>query len=326
MRLWGIAAAIVLGLVATTQAAPPDLKQVPAGAKLLAHVDVDAMRSSVLVQRAYDKVSEKWPDARQRFDEVTDLVNNLGIELERDLHGLTIYSLEIGKPEAVLLVDAVVDRKSLLEKADQAPDHEMTKCGDYELHSWTDAKGKRHEHPMVGTLSKSNLLIFAPTIDQVKAALDVLDGKTPSLAGKQSPLAASIPEGTMILVRAVGLAGANLPLKSPLVTECDALSVRIGEHDGKVAVEGKLTAKSKETAEKAKAIVDGGKATVELRHSDDADVMKVLKAVKVDLADKTLSIEVSSPVDDVWSLAEKGAALAQKHREKKKAGAEKQEK
>jgi hypothetical protein len=284
------------------------------------------MRASVLVQRAYDKVSEKWPDARRRFDEVTDLVNNLGIELERDLHGLTIYSLEVGKPEGVLLVDAVVDRKSLLEKADQAPDHEMTKYGDYELHSWTDAKGKRHEHPMVGTLSKSNLLVFAPTVDQVKAALDVLDGKTPSLAGKRSPLAATIPEGTMILVRAVGLAGAKLPWKSPLVTECDALSLRIGEHDGRVTVEGKLTAKSKETAEKAKAIVDGGKATVELRHGNDEDVMKVVKAVKVDLADTTLGIEVSAPVDDVWSVAEKAAALAKKRHEKKKAGAGQQEK
>jgi len=326
MRMWGIAAAFVLGLAGMAKAGPLDLKQVPAEAKQVAHVDVDAMRASVLVQRAYDRVSEKWPNARRRFDEVTDLVNHLGIELERDLHGLTFYSLEIGRPEGVLLVDAVVDRKSLLEKADQAPDHEMTKYGDYELHSWTDAKGKRHEHPMVGTISKSNLLVFAPTVDQVKAALDVLDGKSPSLAGKQSPLAAKVPDGTMILVRAIGLSGAKLPWKSPLVTECDALSLMIGEQDGKVSAEGKLVARTKETAEKVKAIVDGGRATVELRHGNDAEVMKLLKAVKVNLADATLSIEVSAPVDDVWALAEKAAAAAQKHRERKKAGAGQQEK
>ncbi len=324
MRVWGMSAAMVLGFVATAAAGPLDLKQVPAEAKWVVHVDVDAMRASVLVQRAYDKLAEKRPDVERRFDEVTDLVNHLGIDLERDLHGLTIYGMEIGKPEGVLLVDATVDRKALLEKADQAPDHEMTTYGEHELHSWTDAKGKRHEHPMVGTVSKSNLLVFAPTVDQIKPALDVLDGKSPGLAGKQSSLTANTPAGTMVLVRAIGLAGAKLPLKSPLVTECEAISLLIGEQDGKVSAEGKLLAKSKETAEQIKAIVEGGRAAAELRAGNDAEATKLVKMVKVNLADTTLSVEISAPVDDVWALAEK-AANAMGKRLKKKAEAGRQD-
>jgi len=325
MRIWGIVAAMVLGLVSTAAAAPLEVKQVSAEAKQVVHVDVDAMRNSLLVQRAYDAVTQRWPDAQSRFDDVTDLVNHLGIELERDLHGVTFYSLEVGKPEGVLLVDAVVDQQALLEKADQAPDHEKTTYGKYELHSWTDAKGKRHEHPMVGTLARPSLLVFAPTVDQVKAALDVLDGKSPSLAGKESPLTAKVPEGTMLLVRVVGLAGAHLPWKSPVVTECESLSLLIGENDGKVSLAGKLAAKTKETADQIKAIVDGGRATAELRAANDAEVVKLLKAVKVELADTTMSVELSAPVDDVWTLAEKAATVAAK-RAKKKAEAGQQEK
>ena len=317
MRVWGMSAALVLGFAATAAAGPLDLKQVPAEAKWVVHVDVDAMRSSVLVQRAYDRLSEKRPDVERRLDEVTDLVSNLGIDLERELHGMTVYGKQIGQHEGVLLVDATVDRKALLEKADQAPDHQMTKYGDYELHSWTDAKGRQHEHPMAGTLSKSNLLVFAPTVDQIKPALDVLDGKSASLSGKESSLTAGTPAGAMIVIRAVGLADAKLPLKSPLVAQCEAVSLMIGEQDGKVSAEGKLFTKSKETAEQIKAIVEGGRAAAELRAGNDAEAAKVIKTVKVNLADTTLSVEFSSPVDDVWTLAEKAAKEIGKRAEKK---------
>lgn len=313
MRLWGIATVIALGVAATAMAGPLDLKQVSADAKWVVHFDVDAMRESTLVQRIYDKVVQAAPGAEQRLRQVTDLVEHLGMDLTRDLHGLTAYGMVVGKPDGVFLVDANVDQKSLLEKADQAPDHQATTHGAYQVHSWTDAKGKRHEHPMAGTFYKPNLLVFAPTAEQVNAALDVLDAKSPVLAGKECPLASKIPSGTLVLVRAVGLADAKLPWKSPLVTQSEMFGVSISEQGGKVCFQGKLIAKSKEMAEKAKSVVEGGRAMAELHHGQDAEAAKLIKALKVSVADVSLSVEFSAPADDVWAQLEKGIQRAIEH-------------
>jgi hypothetical protein len=231
----------------------------------------------------------------------------------RDLHGLTAYGMKVGQLDGVFLVDANVDQKMLLEKADQAPDHKVTSHGAYQVHSWIDAQGKKHEHPMSGAFYKPNVIVFAQTVELVSAALDVLDGKSPALAGKPSPLAVAPPAGTLVLVRAIGLADAKLPWKSPLVTRSETFSITIGEQDAKVSAEGKLSTKSKETAEQVKSIVDGARAMAELAHGDDADAMKIIKMFKVTVADKTVKVEFSGPVDEVWVLAEKAAEAIAKH-------------
>jgi len=314
MRAWGIGAAIALGVAATAMAGPLDLKQVSAGAKWVGHVDVDAMRSSIFVQRAYEKAIGSWPGTGRRLGSLAD---NLGMDLSRDLHGLTAYGMKIGRPEGVLIVDANVDQSLLLEKAAKAPDHKKSTYGSYELHSWTEAKGKKHEHAMVGTFYKPALMVFAPTVDEIKAALDVLDGKSPALAGKPSPMAAASPAGTMLLVRAIGLADAKLPTKSPLATQSETLSIAIGEQDARLSAEGKLVTKSKETAEKVKAIVDGARSMAELQHASDTDAAKVIKMFKVTMADKTVKVEFGGPVDDVWAVAEKAADQIAEHLKKR---------
>jgi hypothetical protein len=320
MRVWGIGAAIVLGVAATATAGPLDLKQVSAGAKWMVHFDVDAMRQSTLVQRAYDKCVNAFPNAEARLRETTDLVEHLGMDLTRDLHGLTAYGMKVGQLDGVFLVDANVDQKMLLEKADQAPDHKVTPHGAYQIHSWIDAQGKKHEHPMSGAFYKPSVLVFAPTVELVAAALDVLDGKSPALAGKPSPLAAAPPAGTMFLIRAVGLADAKLPWKSPLVTQSEVFGITVGEQDAKVLAEGKLATKSKETAEQVKSIVDGARSMAELQHGNDADAAKVIKMFKVSMADKTVKVEFSGPVDEIWVVAEKAAEEIVKHHKKHEAG------
>ena len=101
MRVLGVTTAILLGLSATATAGPLDLKQVSAEAKWIVHFDVDAMRESTLVQRVYDKCVDQWPAAEQRLREATDLVEHLGLDLTRDLHGLTAYGTKVGDLDGV---------------------------------------------------------------------------------------------------------------------------------------------------------------------------------------------------------------------------------
>lgn len=321
MRFWVVWTAAILAMVGVAKAEPLNLKQVPAEAKWVAHVDVDAMRESTVIQKAYYKIADLCPDGERLVDKIREFV---AMDPRNDLHGITLGGTVVGQPEVALLVHAEVDQKALLDKVSKAPDYKEETYGAYKLHCWTDAKGKKHEHPMAGTFAKPNMILLAPTVDILKAVLDTMDGKSPSLAGSKSPLAASVPDGALVLARAVGLADAKLPMKSPLVTKSDTFSLAIGESGGQSFAEAALLMKSPEDAQRVKALLDGGRAMLELQHGDDAEAMKMLNKVKVTLAGPTLKVEFRASADDVGNHAEKAARRILEHHKKfleKKLGA-----
>ena len=52
----------LFGLTALVQAKPLDVKNVPADVQWVAHMDVDAMRASPVIEKAFQAASEQWPD------------------------------------------------------------------------------------------------------------------------------------------------------------------------------------------------------------------------------------------------------------------------
>ena len=313
MRNWIVCTAVLLGMVRVASAEPLNLKQVPAQAKWVAHVDVDAMRQSTVIQKAYYKVADLCPEGEKLLEKVQEFV---AMDPRNDLHGITVGGTVVGKREVAVIIHAEVDQKLLKEKVAKAPDYKAETYGAHQLYSWTDAKGKRHEHAMAGTFFKSNVIVLAPNVDILKVVLDTLDGKSPSVVGQKSPLAAAVPDGALVLARAVGLTEAQLPWKSPLLTRSDTFSLVLGEHEGQSFAEAALVMKSAEDAQRVKAIVDGGRAMAELQHGDDAEAMKVLRKLKVSLADKTLKAEFRAPADEVWAQIEKAGQRIVEHHKK----------
>ena len=310
MRVLGVAAALVLGLAAVVQAEPLNLKQVPADAKWVAHMDVDAIRASTVAQKAYKQCHDKCEDADEKLAKLRE---KLGMDPTTDLHGITFYGTQIKKEKGVVIVQAEVDQKHLVAKAKKAPDYSSSKHKSYKLHTWTHRKGKEHEHSVTGCFHKPTVIVFGRTADEVTAALDVLDGKSPALAGSDSQLAAEIPAGTVLLARAVGLADADLPSKSPLAKECESLCLAIGEHDGEVFAKGKLVTKSEDVAKQLKEVAEGFRALGALKHAGDADAVKILDSFKVTVDGKAVAIEMQAGADAVWEHAQK---MREKMREK----------
>ena len=149
--LWlgvGLALAAGLGWTAAAQAEPLDLAQVAADAKWVAHLDVDALRASTVVEKAWKKGLEMHKDAQAHLDKLRE---KIGLDICKDVHGLTAYGKEPGKHTGVLIVHAKLDQKFLLDKAQKAPDHKVTKFESYDLHSWT-AKHHGQSRTVWGTL------------------------------------------------------------------------------------------------------------------------------------------------------------------------------
>ena len=70
MRILVTTMAALLTMAAIGRAEPLDLKQVAADAKWVAHVHVDALRASVVVQKAYHKCMEMHKEAAEHLDKL----------------------------------------------------------------------------------------------------------------------------------------------------------------------------------------------------------------------------------------------------------------
>ena len=223
----------------------------------------------------------------------------------RELRSITLYGDRLVHGNGVVIVRAKVDRQQrLLAFLKKMPDYRTTSHGKHKLHTWTRRKGKRSKHTMTACFPRPAVTLFGRNAGEVKAALDVLDGKSPALAGGDSFLAAGAPEGSILQARAVGLAGAKLPFKSPIVHQSEAISVAIGEHKGEVFARAELVANSAEVANDIRAIVDGFLALTKLQHKSDEEALSVLRATKVTTVEKTVAVESRGANDHALKLLE----------------------
>jgi hypothetical protein len=293
----GLVVVAWLALAAGVQAAPLNLRQVPAGAQWVAHVDVDAMRGPAVFEKAFEAVTERWSDVESRLHCLRD---EFGLDLAEGLHSITLFGNQFGKPTGVLIANVEVDRAKLEARMKEAPGYRTEKHASHTLHSWADEHG-----PLTGVFYSNRVLVFGRASADVAAAVDVLDGKSPSLLGKDSPLAAKVPAGAAFVGRACGLAEADLPWKSPLLKQSESVAVALTVNDDALACEVRLVTRSEEAAPLAKDVINGGVAMLTLQFGPDPGLAQLFKALKVDVAGKTVSVAWRVPVDDLWTQAER---------------------
>jgi hypothetical protein len=296
-------------LAAVAQAAPLDSKNVAADAKWVIHVDVDAVRDSHVVQKAFETCPLLKNDSGKHFDKLRD---KIGVDLRKDLHGITLYGRDTDKTHGVAIVFATVNQKLLLDKAAHAADHKVTKHGEIDIHSWTQKCGPK-THTVAGAFYKPDVLVFAASVEGVAAAIDVLDGTSPGITDPKSPLGGHIYSGSIFLARAIAIPPRA---RCPILRQAESFRVALGEHNGKSFYRARLVMKSPEAATQVKAITSGLKAIGSLTFANDADVMKLVDGLKATTNDNIVRVRWDASADDVWTVVEKFAKKAAEHMKK----------
>lgn len=308
MRTAALGIAILFGMVALGRAAPLDPRAVDGGATWVAHLDVDAMRESLVVRNAYTEFVEKCPVAQAASPLLDASRAMLGLDPRQDLQGVTLYGRQLGKEEGVLIVYAKVNQELLEEKVKRAQGYESSSHGSHTLHTWSyrDPRGERR---MTGAFYKDQCVVFSGSKGDVEAALDVLDGKSSGLTHRV--LAAKVPAGTLFLFRAVGIAGIRGVPNSMKKIESAALAV--GENEGRSFLELHVEANSHQAAEQLGKIAEGLRAAAALEASGDAQVRDLSAGMKILVADKTLSVENQAPAELVWRHVQRGIEKIVEH-------------
>ena len=136
MRTWAILA-VVVGCCGTIQAAPLDLRQVSGDAKWLVHLDVDAMRQSSLMEKAYLAGTEQWTELQSWLATACEEV---GVDARVDLHGITLFGKKLGRLEGIAIVNAKMQPDVMIGRAMAESGYASSKYGDHKIHSWTDGE------------------------------------------------------------------------------------------------------------------------------------------------------------------------------------------
>jgi hypothetical protein len=298
MRMFlGLAVAAVLGLVTVAQAGPFDAKQVSAELKWGAYLDVDALMASNSMKKVKDQIMKEHPDAESALGMLRTMWR---FDPRTDLHGITVYGTQLKKDTGVAIVNAKVDQKFLLEMAKQLPQYQTSAYGKFEVHSWMH--GKKREN---AAFFKPDVMVFGGSLDELKAALDVLDGAKPNISQKTPEQPVELPPGTILAIGVQSLSEADLPCESPLLKQADGALIFVGERNGNLFVQGTLNVKQEEIAAKLENVVKGALAFVSLAKFDDPDATKLIDSVKVSRSNKSVSIEAQAPVDAIWAQIQK---------------------
>ena len=292
------------------EADPFDPAQVPADARYVLHLDMDAARPTQL----WGAIDDRLVGNEAFGAKVGQFELGSGMHFPRDLHDVTVYGRAVGDEAAVVLVHAKMNRDQLMTALQFADNYSSDLFGKYEIAIWDD-----DNRPLFAAFHGESTFLIARSEDNLKSALDVMDGKLPPLAA-DAPLAAGAKQPALAYVAATDLAALTPPGQppNPVVKQIDHGWLTLTErpaaattrpttgpaaaaHD--VCLHVTLTATTAEAAQRLEASAGGLKAMVSFAAMSDTAAPNVkfaaaaLRTLKLTQAGTAVSADVSVGMD-----------------------------
>jgi hypothetical protein len=313
---------VLLGSAATIRGEPLDRRQVSAEANWLVHIDFDMVASG----KAAQKIRDDWLTADAVKESLQQVREMFGLDPTRDLAGVTFYGNgRLPYFNGVVLVRTKVDARRVVARLNQRLDHQSNSYAGHEVYIWPQEDQKRAKN-VIGCVCGPQTIVFSKHAQAVRLALEVLDGKSPSLSGSNLPLAGEAPAGTVLQAGGVAAARAFIPLMSPVVRQSESLWLAVGERDGVAFGQARLVARSSQVAAQIRAALEGVVAMARLDADTDHDplqwrdwqeaatarsqadssrlLVKLLDGIQVTQADCTVNVQWRVPSDDLLKLIE----------------------
>ena len=298
---------LILALAFAVQgvrAEPYNPKQVPADAKWVIHVDIDAAQQSTLGKLVRDHLQGD-PDFTRKAQ---DFQTFTGTRLLEDIHAVLLFGREFEGPKSVLVIHAKLDADLLLRKMRQTKPGFASKFhGEHEVPNWIDDNGVR----VYACFHSPTATVISQSFEEMGASLDVLDGKTAGLKA-DSLMATKSALGTFLFVasdKLQDLAKRNKDI-SPITRSADAGAITFGETDRQLFLHGMLVSSSNELAKQTRMALDGLRTFVVMAANDknkpvDAKTVAIadmLRSATVDVKDRMVDVEIKLSVNAILQL------------------------
>jgi hypothetical protein len=161
-------------------AAPVNLKNIAKDAKWVAHVDINALTEN----EGFDIVSEML-----NSDMVKDLCPDedkmakceMKIEKMKKINSFTLYGSTLERGRGVFIYNGVIDILEAQEKIEKYKPKTVTLENGASVYFWGKSKSKSKNKSLYTFQSDDNTVLFASDKDDLKNAIDVINGTKPSL-------------------------------------------------------------------------------------------------------------------------------------------------
>lgn len=315
--------------ITSARAGEPDAAAIPADTKWVAHVDVQKLVTSRLGKFVIEKANAKG--LQERLAEVRDAI---GTDLLADVKGLTLFGVDYGEQNWVVMLDAKMDQEKTVKLLGANEAYERLTEGDYTIHRWTDPKAKARNMPAVrfGCFHDENRTVVAADLDRLKATLAVLDGKADSLASdKERAATLADAKGAILYINATDVKidpEQAKPRAALLATMIGRLTLSVSEVEDNLVLRVAVGTKDEQEARKMAATVNGLVALATLAIDQEAikeqprpgalEAAQLLGKVSVMADAATVRISADWPVATLEKLIEaKAAQLDQLKADKK---------
>ncbi|MDD4890024.1 MAG: hypothetical protein PHU85_08845 [Phycisphaerae bacterium] len=280
--------AMALLVASAVLAGPFQPAQVPADAKWVAHVDVEAGLASQIGKFTLTQIP-----AEELQKGVKECLDKAGFDPTKDVKSITAYGTAYDEKSLAAVAEIKLDKAKVIEAIGKKAGHKESTYNGQTIHEWTKQDKPAEEGAkadvMYGCFVADNKIVLAASMDSVQAAIDVLAGKKDSLA-KGGDLAAMVKPsaGSLVFMAARDIALPDeVPAAGPLalIKKVKTGTMEICEADKKFSfkVTGAMTAA--EDADQARKMLAGLLAMVSMvdpaENPGAADAIELVKGITV---------------------------------------------
>jgi len=288
-----------------------DTQKVAADAKWVAHLDVEALLKSAIGKFILGEAEKK----DSFIDGIAKIREALGFDPLTDVRGITLYGKKFGDESGVVLFDATVDQQKLLTLLEANEGHKTIQYGDYTLHEWIEApkQPKGDDEGLLAGAGKTKfgcfygqkLVVIASSVELLKGAIDVLDGKGENLAkSKGLAMLPKSADGEFLVVAAEQIelpAKASKP-KTALARNITDAAAQLGEVKGVLFLNISVVTKTAEKATQLCRAAQGLIAIGQLGLQEDPNAPVLGEKIEVTPHDTTAHLSATMPTESFIKL------------------------
>lgn len=289
-----IATVLLLG-VASGHADPLNRANVPADARWVVHLDVDALRNSRVGTNILQGVVA---------DKAADVQASASLDLPGIIRGtraLTIYGADYesgSEGKGILLWQGITEIEQIAS-AYLIQQAEAGTAGGSKIHRVQEKPFPIYSvgDDIHAAVRPGTGLILGKSIEQIATAAAVLDGKVKNLAGTTTFLNFPKLEGS-ILFLAFGK-DANIHPQANVLKLTNGGRLAIGERNGHLNIELILDARDDEATANIQQVVQGMIALATLTQSENPELQNLIRGTSVKVAGRQVLLNLSVPLEVV---------------------------
>jgi hypothetical protein len=288
--------------------------RVPADARWLAHLDVEALKSSKIYEVVHEQ-SEKG--GTNELDEgLAHFQLAAGLDPTTDFKAVTVYCAKESEKSCVAILSGNDKIDAALQKLKAMPHYHTTVVGSRSLHTWGDDHETWYGYVQRKDGSDERVVVASQDSDELLRALGVIENGAESLASARSPAIRARPASGSIFFAAAGEGLNELGEMQPVSAVAKlakSIVLDVGEERGALFAHLALDTRKPEDALRIQQVLQGAVALLGLvddeHHAEArARLQRIVEALRFNVSntrvDADFRYDVKALLNDLKALEE----------------------